>query len=319
MSNLQTFNQTITDPRTQNYLRQVLGEKRNSFVNNLTALVANNKNLQECEPISVMYAGIKATALDLPLDPNLGFAYVIPYKNNRENKTEAQFQIGYKGFIQLAIRSGQFQTINVAEVKEGELIDEDLVTGEIKFKKLPNREQLRTIGYVAYFRLINGFEKMSYSSVEQIDAHAKKYSQTYSSKTEYIRNSSKWTTDFDAMAKKTALKLLLSKYAPMSVEMQSAILNDQAVIRRDGPDYVDNQTEVQAIELKEESTSKEQAEDALIKGEIDKERYNGYLAKALDKAPEDVSGKSHVDRLIEGNAFGLKDIEKEHGTTAKDI
>lgn len=319
MSNLQTFNQTITDPRTQNYLRQVLGEKRNSFVNNLTALVANNKNLQECEPLSVMYAGIKATALDLPLDPNLGFAYVIPYKNNRENKTEAQFQIGYKGFIQLAIRSGQFQTINVAEVKEGELIDEDLVTGEIKFKKLPNREQLRTIGYVAYFRLINGFEKMSYSSVEQIDAHAKKYSQTYSSKTEYIRNSSKWTTDFDAMAKKTALKLLLSKYAPMSVEMQSAVLNDQAVIRRDGPDYVNNQTEVQAIEFNEESETQQQADDALLKGQIDKERYNGYLAKALGKTPEEMKKKNHVDTLIGNNAFGLKDIAEEHETATKDI
>lgn len=317
MSNLQTFNQKITDPRTQNYLRQVLGEKRSSFVNNLTALVANNKNLQECEPLSVMYAGIKATALDLPLDPNLGFAYVIPYKNNRENKTEAQFQIGYKGFIQLAIRSGQFQTINVAEVKEGELIDEDLVTGEIKFKKLPDREQLRTIGYVAYFRLINGFEKMSFSSVEQIDAHAKKYSQTYSSKNEYTRNSSKWTTDFDAMAKKTALKLLLSKYAPMSVEMQSAVLNDQAVIRKDGPDYVDNQTEIQAVEVSDQEPSKEQAEDALIKGEIDKDRYNGYLAKALGKTKEDVESKSHVDRLIDGNAFGLKDIAEQHGTASK--
>ena len=250
MSNFQAFNQKITDPRTQNYLSQVLGEKRSSFVNNLTALVANNKNLQECDPLSVMYAGIKATALDLPLDPNLGFAYVIPYRNNRENKTEAQFQIGYKGFVQLAIRSGQFQTINVAEVKEGEYLDEDLVTGEIKFKKLPDRDQLPTIGYVAYFRLTNGFEKMSYSSVEQIDAHAKKYSQTYSSSKEYIRNNSKWATDFDAMAKKTVLKLLLSKYAPMSVEMQSAVISDQAVIRVNGADYMDNPNVVEVPDVK---------------------------------------------------------------------
>ena len=94
-------------------------KRKNSFVNNITALVSNNQKLQECEPLSLMYAGIKATALDLPLDANLGFAYVIPFRNNRENKVEAQFQMGYKGFIQLAIRSGQFKTINVTEVKDG--------------------------------------------------------------------------------------------------------------------------------------------------------------------------------------------------------
>ena len=315
MSNFQTFNQKITDPRTQNYLSQVLGEKRSSFVNNLTALVANNKNLQECDPMSVMYAGIKATALDLPLDPNLGFAYVIPYRNNRENKTEAQFQIGYKGFVQLAIRSGQFQTINVAEVKEGEYLDEDLVTGEIKFKKLPDRDQLPTIGYVAYFRLTNGFEKMSYSSVEQIDAHAKKYSQTYSSSKEYIRNNSKWATDFDAMAKKTVLKLLLSKYAPMSVEMQSAVISDQAVIRVNGADYMDNPNVVEVPDVKEISTEQE-AKDALLKGQIDKAKYDELLSKALGRKDE-LEEKSFAEQQIENNAFGLKDIAKEHGTATE--
>ena len=262
--------------------------------------------------MSVMYAGIKATALDLPLDPNLGFAYVIPYRNNRENKTEAQFQIGYKGFVQLAIRSGQFQTINVAEVKEGEYLDEDLVTGEIKFKKLPDRDQLPTIGYVAYFRLTNGFEKMSYSSVEQIDAHAKKYSQTYSSSKEYIRNNSKWATDFDAMAKKTVLKLLLSKYAPMSVEMQSAVINDQAVIRENGADYVDNSNVVEITEISTEQETK----DALLKGQIDKAKYNELLSKALGRK-EEPEEKSFAEQQIENNAFGLKDIAKEHGTATE--
>ena len=243
MSNLQLFNKTITDTRTQNYLNQVLGEKRASFVNNLTALVSNNAKLQECEPLSLMYAGIKATALDLPLDPNLGFAYVIPYKNNKENRVDAQFQIGYKGFVQLAIRSSQFKTINVVEIKEGELVDEDLLTGEISFKRAANRESLKTIGYAAYFMLTNGFTKMLYMNVEQMSAHAGKYSQTFSSKKDFIRESSKWTTDFDAMAKKTVLKLLLSKYAPLSVEMQQAVINDQAVLNEKGASYVDNDTD----------------------------------------------------------------------------
>ena len=97
MSNLQKFNQTITNQKTQDYLNQVLGEKKSTFVNNMTALVSNNVSLQACEPVSLLYAGIKATALDLPLDQNLGFAYVIPFKNTKENRTDAQFQIGYKG------------------------------------------------------------------------------------------------------------------------------------------------------------------------------------------------------------------------------
>jgi recombination protein RecT len=241
MSDLAKFNGVITSPKTQDYLMQVLGDKKSSFVNNITALVSNNKNLQECEPVSLMYAGIKATALDLPLDPNLGFAYVIPFKNNRENKTEAQFQIGYKGFIQLAMRTGQFKTINVRDVREGEITGEDFVSGELQFKKLnDNREGAKVIGYVAYFRLLNGFEKMIYWTVSEIETHGKKYSQTFSSTKDYVRNSSKWTTDFDAMAKKTVIKLLLSKYAPLSIEMQGAITSDQTVIDDKGCRYVDN-------------------------------------------------------------------------------
>jgi recombination protein RecT len=259
MSNLKRFNRAITDAQMQDYLIQVLGNKKNSFVNNLTALVSNNEKLQECEPLSLMYAGIKATALDLPLDQNLGFAYVIPYKNNKKTRTvevtdpktgeikktqeavtEAQFQIGYKGFVQLAIRSSQFQNINVTEIKEGELVNEDLLTGEISFKRAENRESLPTAGYAAYFRLTNGFTKMLYMNVERMQHHAGRYSQTYSSKNNYIRENSKWNTDFDAMAKKTVLKLLLSKYAPLSVEMQQAVINDQAVLTEKGATYVDN-------------------------------------------------------------------------------
>ena len=257
MSDLTQFNRTITNPKTQEYLQNVLSEKKNSFVNNITALVSNNQKLQECEPLSLMYAGIKATALDLPLDANLGFAYVIPFRNNRENKVEAQFQMGYKGFIQLAIRSGQFKTINVTEVKEGELIEWDMLSGEVKFKALPNREELKTIGYAAYFRLTNGFEKTLYSTNDAIEKHAKKYSQTYSSSNQYVQKSSKWNTDFEAMAKKTVLKLLLSRFAPLSVEMQSAIINDQSIITEKGNKYVDNDTDIVVAEEIENNGNKE--------------------------------------------------------------
>lgn len=237
---LQKFNQTISNPNTQKYLDSVLGEKKSSFVNNLTALVANDAKLQDCKPMSLIYAALKATALDLPLDPNLGFAYVIPY-NNRTGK-EAQFQIGYKGFIQLALRSCQFQGINVRDVRSGELIDEDMITGEVKIRRAAGRESLPVIGYVAFFSLTSGFSKMSYMTVEEIKAHAGKYSKTFSSDKEYVRNTSKWVTDFDAMAKKTVLKLLLSKYAPMSVEtLQLAVKTDQSVYNENGiEEYADN-------------------------------------------------------------------------------
>lgn len=241
---LATFNGTLTNERTQQYLAQVLGEKKSAFVNNVTALVSNNEALQQCEPLTVMYAAIKATALNLPLDPNLGFAYVIPFWNGKKGKQEAQFQLGYRGYLQLAMRSGQFRTINVRDVREGEIVDEDFVSGEITFKKREHREELQIIGYVAYMELMNGFRKMSFWTVAEINQHGLRYSQTYAN--ERTRAASKWATDFDAMAKKTVLKLLLAKYAPMSVDMQQAISADQAVLNQNGEvqSYIDNDPEI---------------------------------------------------------------------------
>lgn len=251
-SGLKVFNQKIADPRTQEYLQQVLGEKKSSFINNLTALVAGSKQLQACNPMSVMYAAIKATALDLPLDPNLGFAYVIPYKNNKEGDTDAQFQIGYKGFIQLAMRSGQYRTINVRDVREGEIVGEDFVSGDLRFKKLnSNRDKATIIGYVAFFRLVNGFEKMVFWTVDEVKQHAITYSKTYGSTIKNVREASKWVTDFDAMAKKTALKSLLSKYGVLSVEMKTAITSDQLVVNERGEDMYEDNPNVEDAEAEE--------------------------------------------------------------------
>lgn len=244
MSNLKAFNQMIVAPNTQAYLQGVLGERKGEFVNNITALVANNRQLQECEPTTLMFAALKATALRLPLDPNLAQAHVIPYKNNKTRTVEAQFQLGWRGFVQLAIRSGQFSTINVTDIREGEMQGYDLITGEMQVKAMPEREKLPVVGYMAFFRLNNGFSKSLYMTAGEVEQHAKRYSQTYASKNDYVRNSSKWTTDFDAMARKTVLKLLLSRFAPLSVDMQQAVQADQAVMRSDNNfDYVDNEKE----------------------------------------------------------------------------
>lgn len=247
---LQLFNQTITNPQTQKYLQDVLGERKGSFVNNLTALVANNSQLQECNPLTVMFAALKATALNLPLENSLGFAYCIPYRDNKNGTTVAQFQLGYKGFKQLALRSGQFAVIpNATDVKQGELVSRNRLTGECIFEFIDDdveRDKLPTIGYASYFRLLNGAESTYYMSKEEMVAHAKRYSQTYRSQKEYIRNSSKWTTDFDDMAKKTVIKLNLSKNAPLSVEMQDAIKADQSVMYEENKyEYIDNDNDME--------------------------------------------------------------------------
>lgn len=272
---LQAFNGFMMNPNTQDYLKSVLKEKSASFMNNMVALVANNRALQPCKPASIMYVGLKATALELPLDQNLGFAYAIPYKDNKAGETVAQFQMGYKGFIQLALRTGQFSTINATDIREGEISSINRLTGEITFTDVPDRAGRKIVGYAAFFRLTNGFRKTLYMSVEEITEHAKRYSQTF--KSEYTRKSSKWTTDFDAMATKTVLKLLLSKYAPLSVEMQElreAITADQASFGDNGEiDYIDgvgveeiSAEAVQEVVHEQKDEMKEKDTKAVVEG-----------------------------------------------------
>lgn len=243
--NLKTFNQTITAPATQKYLTDLLHERMGVFVSNLTALVANNVNLQCCEPYTLMFAALKATALNLPIEPSLGMAHVIPYKNKKRGVTEAQFQIGYKGFQQLALRTGQYKRINTTEVRQGEIGKRNRLTGQIDFNFIEDEaERLKApiIGYVNYFCLLNGFECTFYMSREEMEAHALRYSQTYRSTDAYTKSQSKWTTDFDSMAVKTVIKLNLSKNGVLSTELQEAILADQSVMREENKyEYTDNE------------------------------------------------------------------------------
>lgn len=243
--NLKTFNQTITAPATQKYLTDLLHERMGVFVSNLTALVANNVNLQCCEPYTLMFAALKATALNLPIEPSLGMAHVIPYKNKKRGVTEAQFQIGYKGFQQLALRTGQYKRINTTEVRQGEIGKRNRLTGQIDFNFIEDEaERLKApiIGYVNYFCLLNGFESTLYMSKEEMEAHALRYSQTYHSTDAYTKSQSKWTTDFDSMAVKTVIKLNLSKNGVLSTELQEAILADQSVMREENKyEYTDNE------------------------------------------------------------------------------
>ena len=268
-SNLAIFNKKINDTRTQNYLQEVLKDKKESFVTSLVSVVANNTALQACEPLTIMYAAMKATALSLPIDPNLGFAYVIPYKN--KGVDEAQFQLGYKGFIQLAMRSGQFQSINADAVYEGEISRRDKKSGDIELEG--ERISDKVVGYFAYFKLLNGFEKTLYMTVDEVKAHANRFSQTAK------RGYGLWNDKeaFDAMARKTVMKMLLSKFAPMSIEsIQSAVKADQAVYRTEDmvEDYVDNQ----------QGPDEQMAAEIVAKAEESKKK----VAKAMEVNAEEI-------------------------------
>lgn len=209
---------------------KVLGSRTTQFITSVLSVISQNATLKDAEPTSVYMAALTAATLDLPINPNLGFAYIIPYYAG--GKQVAQFQMWYKGFIQLAQRSGQFRTISASPVREGQIVSEDPLTGYVfDWTKKDSKE---IVGYASFFRLTNGFEKTMYMSKEELEAHGKEFSKNYG------KDSSLWKKDFDSMATKTVIKLLLSKYAPLSISMQNAIVYDQWVIRPDGVDYVDN-------------------------------------------------------------------------------
>ena len=247
----------VNDERTKKKFQEMLGNKAQGFLVSLVNTIGGNAQLQQADPNSVLKAGAIAATLDLPIDPNLGFAYIVPYNN--KGKNEAQFQMGYKGFIQLAIRSGQYRKINITELYEGQFTSYDPITDVLEYN-LSNKLSDTVTHYIAYFQTINGFEKYNVMSKEDVIAHAKKFSKTFSSKY------SSWTTNFESMAKKTVLKLLLSKFGILSIEMQTAQKADQAVIKEVNKDnieveYVDGNENADTTTAIEVETVTETIED----------------------------------------------------------
>lgn len=210
MANLTTkdyFNQESIQKKFQ----ELMGSRANQFITSVLQTTYNNSLLAKADPASIYGAAVTAAVLDLPINNNFGFAYIVPYGG------AAQFQIGYKGIIQLALRSGQFKSLSSCPVYEGQLISSNPLTGyEFDFNVPAKGEP---IGYAAYFKLLNGFERYEYMSKEECEKHGKKFSKQYGGV---------WTTNFDAMAQKTVVKRCL-KYAPLSIEIQRAIIADQSV------------------------------------------------------------------------------------------
>ena len=204
----------LSQENIKSRFEDVLGKKAAGFMSSVISATKANTSLSKCDPMSVISSAMIAATLDLPINPSLGMAHIVPYKDI------ATFQMGWKGYIQLAMRSGQYKTINLTRVFDGQIKDHNPFTGDYEFTT--KRDSDTVIGYLLYFRLINGFEKYVYMTKGEVEAHAKRYSVSYRN------NSGPWKSDFDSMALKTVAKMGLSKYGILSIEMQKAVVSDDS-------------------------------------------------------------------------------------------
>ena len=224
----QLMNSMLDGEKLRGRFNELLGNRSAQFVSSLVSMVNADKNLQQAfyeAPMTVIQAGLKAAAFDLPIDQNLGYAYIVPFKNSKKDdqgnwssKMEASFILGWKGMHQLALRTGAYKTINVVDIREGELKSYNRLTEETEIEFIDDddlRESKPIIGYLGYYRLVNGAEKTIYMTVKQIENHEKKFR-----KGQYMGKG--WRDDFDSMARKTVYRKLIGKWGVMSIQYQSA-------------------------------------------------------------------------------------------------
>lgn len=269
------FSLAIQSDGYKKLINNTLGDSKRAakFIAAISSAVATNSSLQECDAGSILSGALLGEALNLSPSPQLGQYYLVPFEQKKYNEKtkqyetiskKAQFQLGYKGYIQLAIRSGQYKDIDVIEVREGEYLGRDKITGKHQFEFIEDeleRDNKPIIGYMAYFEYLNGFYKNLYWTKEKMQKHALEYSQAYASDIKKKTNYSFWSKDFNGMAFKTMLRQLISKWGIMSIDMQEALTKDMSVVREDGSyDYVDNQPVI----LPNEKTTNEETKDGTI-------------------------------------------------------
>ena len=269
-----TLTAYLSNDAVKNQINSIIGGKNGPrFISSIISAVNANSTLQECTNASILSAALLGESLNLSPSPQLGQYYMVPFKNNNAGVKVAQFQLGYKGYIQLALRTGRYRKLNVLAIKEGELISFNPLEEEIEVKLIADeaeREKAETMGYYAMFEYTDGFKKAMYWSKEKMKAHAIKYSQGYAAD---VKKGTKWTfwsKDFDGMAYKTMLRQIISKWGSMSIEMQTALDSDMTVINSDGTkDYVEmddgmivegSAEEVQNVENKEVADVQVEAE-----------------------------------------------------------
>lgn len=264
-SNKVGFTAFMTSNVVAKKVNDILGdEKRGSrFVSSIISAVNSNPTLKECDNASILSGALLGESLNLSPSPQLGNFYLVPF-NDKERGKVATFQMGWKGYYQLALRSGQYKKLNVIEIKEGELVSWNPLEEELKVDIIDDdekREKLKTIGYYAFYENLQGFRKCIYWSKEKMEAHAQQYSQGYRADKQKKTQYTFWSKNFDEMAKKTMLRQLISKYGVMSIDMQNAFEGDMAYIKEDGSkDYIDNTIEVD-FEIKETVTETKTLDD----------------------------------------------------------
>lgn len=263
-----TFSSFITSDGVKKKINEMVGgQDGQRFITSIISAVSNNPALAECDQGSILSAAMLGESLKLSPSPQLGQYYMVPFNDRKRGGKVAQFLIGYKGYIQLAVRSGYYKKLNVLAIKEGELVSYNPLEEEIEVNLIDDeelRENTPTMGYYAMFEYTNGFKKAMYWSKAKMEAHAINYSSGYKAKKGYTF----WEKDFDGMAYKTMLRQLISKWGIMSVEMQKAQETDMGVITDDGVEYVDSYEEV-----KVEESEKEQIEEPKIEGKVVEEVF----------------------------------------------
>lgn len=262
----------LTQDAVKNQINSVIGGKNGQrFISAIVSAVNNNPSLQECTNQSILSAALLGESLKLSPSPQLGQYYMVPF-NDKDKGKVAQFQLGYKGYIQLAIRSGQYKKLNVLAIKKGELIRFDPLNEEIEVKLIEDeeqREQEETVGYYAMFEYTNGFRKAIYWSKKKMTEHAKKYSPGYKRDLEKGTSWTFWSKDFDGMAYKTMLRQLISKWGIMSIDLMTAIDSDMSVINEDGTyDYVESED---AEDIVNDVDFKEEPDIKLPEGTVEKD------------------------------------------------
>lgn len=284
------FSVFMSQDNIKNLVQQAVGKDSQKFTASIISAVSTNPGLQKCEQTTILSAALLGQSLGLSPSPQLGHYYMVPFEDRKNDRTVAQFQLGYKGYIQLAMRSGQYADLDVIEIKEGEYKGKDKKTGKQIFEFIEDddiREGLPTIGYMAFFELLNGFRKVLYWTKTKMINHADKYSPAFSKDGETIKTkygqkkkvsfadylngkydsndewmySSFWYKSFDDMAFKTMLRQLISKWGIMSIEMQDAFTHDEATINEDGsPSYVEYDNSSEGIYEGEATESAPEAE-----------------------------------------------------------
>ena len=261
------FSVAIQSDAYKNLINQTLGDKEKAqrFIAAISSAVAVNPTLQECEAGTILSGALLGESLNLSPSPQLGFYYLVPFNDSKKGYKVAQFQLGYKGYIQLAIRSGYYKKLNVMAIKKGELVNFDELNEEIEVNLIQDeeeRENAETIGYYAMFEYISGFRKAIYWSKAKMEKHALRYSQGYKGDKAKHTAYTFWSKDFDGMAYKTMLRQLISKWGIMSTDMQEAYTKDQAVIETNGNfEYVDNDKELELLAETPEELAENETEN----------------------------------------------------------